>query len=548
MDEGAGGGHPVPPASEAAIAALPQVPADADMLGDTGSAECTICMDAVKIGEVVTKLHCKHWFHTHCITPWLNEHNTCPHCRQSVDTEPPGNAGAAPAAAPAAPAAGGAPAPPRTPPPRPRTAVASLADLRRQVNEWQPSQSMMDRRYFPDVEQPGVSRYDRYDREAERRRREPARRDTGGQREFGSPPGRGSQLRDGEQWAPVGSQRSSVRGVPVPAWDSDDDYRERLRRNEPRAVHHAAAAALANDDYLQQLTRGPSSAYGMNAAAEAELAAADDDISVMEAEFAAAEAATDAATSDNTSGGSATRDQRTTNDDRSSLPPANNGSTYERAIRVDSSTPSGSPPSRSPPSSNGYMNPADMQRLHRNHRAQGEEAAPAPRIGGEPRGSLARRSASPESPRRRSRLVDALRSRSDSGLLSAHLATARHGRQHSDDDGRGGDRGGGAHTPRFFHSESSPPPRRDEERGYARRSGSSGRRVGSHSERQRERERARERERECERDRAGERDRDRERDREREVARRERQRGGGVDGGGSGLIERARSWWHRGSQ
>ncbi|OOF99451.1 hypothetical protein ASPCADRAFT_203217 [Aspergillus carbonarius ITEM 5010] len=74
-----------PPAPPTAIQSLPKKRVDAEMLGSEGRAECSICMDTVELGTEVTMLPCKHWFHYHCIELWLNQHNTCPHCRRSID-------------------------------------------------------------------------------------------------------------------------------------------------------------------------------------------------------------------------------------------------------------------------------------------------------------------------------------------------------------------------------------------------------------------------------------------------------------------------------
>ena len=72
------------PASAAAIAALPKAKIDESMLGSDGKAECSVCMDNVGVGDEVTMLPCKHWFHGECVGAWLKEHDTCPHCRQSI--------------------------------------------------------------------------------------------------------------------------------------------------------------------------------------------------------------------------------------------------------------------------------------------------------------------------------------------------------------------------------------------------------------------------------------------------------------------------------
>jgi len=79
------GAHRAPgPASAAAIASLPKQKANESMLGENGRAECSVCMDAVEIGDEVTILPCKHWFHGDCVGAWLKEHDTCPHCRQGI--------------------------------------------------------------------------------------------------------------------------------------------------------------------------------------------------------------------------------------------------------------------------------------------------------------------------------------------------------------------------------------------------------------------------------------------------------------------------------
>ncbi|KIW72692.1 hypothetical protein PV04_00869 [Phialophora macrospora] len=73
-----------PPASEDAIRALKKKRIDREMLGEDGKAECSICMDNVELGQEVTVLPCNHWFHGECVTSWLKEHDTCPHCRKPI--------------------------------------------------------------------------------------------------------------------------------------------------------------------------------------------------------------------------------------------------------------------------------------------------------------------------------------------------------------------------------------------------------------------------------------------------------------------------------
>lgn len=72
------------PASDDAIASLPMKQVDKEMMGSDGKAECSICMENVDLGETVTSLPCKHWFHRECVVAWLKEHDTCPHCRSPI--------------------------------------------------------------------------------------------------------------------------------------------------------------------------------------------------------------------------------------------------------------------------------------------------------------------------------------------------------------------------------------------------------------------------------------------------------------------------------
>jgi E3 ubiquitin-protein ligase RNF115/126 len=83
-----------PPATQADIDALPRKKVSEDMLGPEHTAECSICMDEVNIGEEVTELPCKHWFHHQCVAAWLAEHDTCPHCRKGITKRSEGEANA----------------------------------------------------------------------------------------------------------------------------------------------------------------------------------------------------------------------------------------------------------------------------------------------------------------------------------------------------------------------------------------------------------------------------------------------------------------------
>lgn len=47
--------------------------------------QCSVCWDDFKLDEEVRQLKCEHIFHSDCIIPWLELHNTCPVCRQEQE-------------------------------------------------------------------------------------------------------------------------------------------------------------------------------------------------------------------------------------------------------------------------------------------------------------------------------------------------------------------------------------------------------------------------------------------------------------------------------
>ena len=48
-------------------------------------AECAVCFDTQRPGELVAELRCKHIFHSPCLSMWLGEgHFSCPLCRAEV--------------------------------------------------------------------------------------------------------------------------------------------------------------------------------------------------------------------------------------------------------------------------------------------------------------------------------------------------------------------------------------------------------------------------------------------------------------------------------
>merc|ERR1711994_901005 len=75
-----------PPMNESEIKKIPTIKIDQTHID--AKAQCSVCWDDFKIGEEVRELKCKHVFHSDCIIPWLELHNTCPVCRQEQEDTP----------------------------------------------------------------------------------------------------------------------------------------------------------------------------------------------------------------------------------------------------------------------------------------------------------------------------------------------------------------------------------------------------------------------------------------------------------------------------
>ncbi|KAK3032768.1 hypothetical protein RJ639_035713 [Escallonia herrerae] len=77
-----------PPASKSAIQGLPSVNITAKLL-ETDSSQCAVCKDTFELGEEARQMPCKHIYHSFCILPWLQMHNSCPVCRYELPTDDP---------------------------------------------------------------------------------------------------------------------------------------------------------------------------------------------------------------------------------------------------------------------------------------------------------------------------------------------------------------------------------------------------------------------------------------------------------------------------
>lgn len=74
-----------PPAEKEKISSIPTVNVSQDQADC--SMECPVCKEDFAVGEPVRQLPCNHFFHSDCIVPWLEMHDTCPVCRKGLNGE-----------------------------------------------------------------------------------------------------------------------------------------------------------------------------------------------------------------------------------------------------------------------------------------------------------------------------------------------------------------------------------------------------------------------------------------------------------------------------
>ncbi|KAF8672344.1 hypothetical protein HU200_049545 [Digitaria exilis] len=78
-----------PPAAKSALSTLPDVVVSETMVAEAEGAECAVCKEDFSPGEVAKQMPCKHIYHSDCIVPWLELHNSCPICRFELPTDDP---------------------------------------------------------------------------------------------------------------------------------------------------------------------------------------------------------------------------------------------------------------------------------------------------------------------------------------------------------------------------------------------------------------------------------------------------------------------------
>ncbi|WOH03362.1 hypothetical protein DCAR_0622759 [Daucus carota subsp. sativus] len=78
--------HGPPPAAKSAVEGLKSVEIK-DEMSDCDYSQCAVCMDGFAVGEKAKEMPCKHLFHSDCILPWLEMHNSCPVCRFELPTD-----------------------------------------------------------------------------------------------------------------------------------------------------------------------------------------------------------------------------------------------------------------------------------------------------------------------------------------------------------------------------------------------------------------------------------------------------------------------------
>lgn len=77
-----------PPASKSAVKNLPTIKVTEEVQNSEMN-HCAVCQDDFEKYMEVKQMPCKHIYHSDCLLPWLELHNSCPVCRHELPTDDP---------------------------------------------------------------------------------------------------------------------------------------------------------------------------------------------------------------------------------------------------------------------------------------------------------------------------------------------------------------------------------------------------------------------------------------------------------------------------
>ncbi|XP_072961396.1 E3 ubiquitin-protein ligase RZF1-like [Typha angustifolia] len=75
-------GRGPPPASQTSINSMPTIKISQWHLNE--ESHCPVCKELFELGSDAREMPCKHLYHSDCIVPWLEQHNSCPICRLEI--------------------------------------------------------------------------------------------------------------------------------------------------------------------------------------------------------------------------------------------------------------------------------------------------------------------------------------------------------------------------------------------------------------------------------------------------------------------------------